>query len=299
MSVTRRDFFRVCGGTAAALGLSKFKPFGVLAAEPGNVKIYAFICGILKTHTQLLLKDTRVGVPFDIPVPFFLIKHGGSWVAFDTGNNIGAAEDPVKYWGKAVSEAYYPVMKPYEEFKIQIKKIGLAPKDFKCAILSHGHLDHAGAIDNFVGTDVPLYFQKEELKVIKECVECDKKSAYIPDDFKTMNKLNIKGIDGVFDVFGDQTVVAFPTPGHTPGHQSLFVKTGNGKNMILTQDACYTLENMVAAIPPGLFWKIPQAMEALYTFKIMQFMGGQIVPAHDPDFWKNKPLGPETFNYLG
>jgi len=177
--------------------------------------------------------------------------------------------------------------------------LGLAPKDLKCAIISHRHLDHAGAIDNFVGTDVPLYFQKEELKVIDEAVASGKKTAYIPDDFKSMNKLNIKGIDGVFDVFGDQTVVAFPTPGHTPGHQSVFVKTGSGKNMGLSQDACYTLKNMIAAIPPGLFWKIPQVMVALYNFKVMQFMGGQIVPAHDPDFWKSKPVVPETFKYLG
>ena len=299
MSVTRRDFFKVCGGAAAALGLSNLKPFEAMASEPGNVKVYAFICGILKTQTQYLLKDYQVGVPFDIPVPFFLIKHGGSWVAYDTGNNLGVAEDPVKYWGKAVTDAYFPVMKPYELFKVQISRLGLKPKDIKCTILSHGHLDHAGAIDNFAGTDVPLYFQNTELKVIKEAVAAGKKTAYIPDDFKQMNQLNIKGVDGAFDVFGDQTVVAFPTPGHTPGHQSVFVKTGDGKNMILTQDACYTMANMMAAIPPGLFWDIPQAMTALYTFKIMQSMGGQIVPAHDPDFWKNKPLGPETLSYLG
>ncbi len=295
---TRRDFLKISGGIAAALGLSQFNAVDSLAEAKGGegkgVQVYAFICGILKTKTEYILKDTRVGVPFDIPVPFFLIRHGASWVAFDTGNNGAVAKNPIEYWGEGVVGAYTPVMKPYEEFKIQIKKMGLAPKDLKCAILSHGHLDHAGAIDNFMDTNVPLYFQKAELEVIKKECATGKKSAYIPDDFKCMGKVNIVGIDGMFDVFGDQTVVAFPTPGHTPGHQSVLVKA-NGKNIILCQDACYTLENMMASIPPGLAWEIPRSMTNIDHFRIMQFMGAEIVPPHDPDYWKNKSLAPESF----
>ena len=34
--------------------------------------------------------------------------------------------------------------------------------------MSHGHLDHAGAIDNFKGTDVPIYLQKKELDLIEK-----------------------------------------------------------------------------------------------------------------------------------
>ena len=111
------------------------------SASAVEVKVYAFICGILKTQTQYLLKDTRVGTPFDIPVTFFLIKHGNDWVAYDTGNNAMVAKDPVGYWSEAVVKAYTPVMKDYEEFQVQIKKLGITPKDIKAVILSHGHLD--------------------------------------------------------------------------------------------------------------------------------------------------------------
>lgn len=160
MSITRRDFFKVFGGTVAILGLPKLLVKEGMAAKGAEVSVYAFICGILKTQTQYLLKDTRVGIPFDIPVTFFLIKHGDSWVAVDTGNNAMVAKDPVGYWGEAVVKAYTPVMKDYEEFKVQTKKLGITPKDIKVVIESHGHLDHAGAIDNFRGTEVPIYFQK-------------------------------------------------------------------------------------------------------------------------------------------
>lgn len=266
--------------------------------QGADVQIYAFKCGVLKTQTQYMLKDTRVGTPMDIPVTFFLIKHGNDWVAFDTGNNGKCATEPEVYWGE-VSKAYMPVMKTGEEFKVQIKRdLGIEPKDIKCVILSHGHLDHAGAIEDFVGTNVPIYMQKRELANINAAIATGKKTAYIPEDFTLMQQLNIKTYDGIFDVFKDQTVVTFPTPGHTPGHQSMMVKqTKNNKIVILCADAEYTLENMMEFIPPGLAWDIPQATQNLYVFMIMKWFGPnvEIVPSHDPHYWPTKPLAPAQF----
>ena len=255
----RRDFLKAAGAAAASLGVSMIggsvspREANAASEAAADLKIYAFNGGTLKTQTQYLLKDTRVGTPFVIPIPFFLIKHGKDWVAFDTGNNVMVAKDPVKYWGKAITDAYWPVMKDYEEFQAQIKKqLGLEPKNLKAVIISHGHLDHAGAIDNFKGTNIPIYVQKRELKIIKDAIASGKKTAYIPEDFAVMSQLNIKTVDGVFDLFGDRSIVAFPTPGHTQGHQSLLVKPKGSKPLILAADAMYTLENMRDAIPPGL-----------------------------------------------
>lgn len=299
---SRRGFLRLAGATAISAGAMALGATDPAHAEKKpaagaapTVEAYAFLCGILKTQTQYLLKDTRVGTPFNIPVTFFLIKHGKDWVAFDTGNNAMVAKDPVGYWSKPVTDAYFPVMKDYEEFKVQLKKLNLEPKQLKAAIISHGHLDHAGAIDNFVGTKVPIYFQKREMPVIKKAIESGNRTAYIPGDFKTMDKLNVKLVDGVFDFFGDKTVVAFPTPGHTPGHQSLLVKQTNGPELVLAADAMYTLENMQDAIPPGLAWDIPQSVEALAIFKVMKFMDAEVVPSHDPTYWKKPTLAPKRF----
>ncbi len=294
MTVTRRDFFKVCGGTAAALGLSQVKVLNTYAMEPTTgVDVYAFHCGILKTQTQYILKDTRIGVPFDIPVPFFVIRHGSSWVAYDSGNNAQVAVDPIKYWGKNVCAAYMPVMKPHEEFKIQIKRIGLKPENLHAVIMSHGHLDHCGALEDLAGTDVPVYLQRLELEHIQKQVASGKRTAYIPADFNKMSQCNIKVLDGMFDVFGDQSVIVIPTPGHTPGHQSILVRTSSGQNLILAQDACYTLENMIANIPPGLADDIPDAMISIHHFKAMTVLGAKLVPPHDPDWWQGKRLAPQ------
>jgi glyoxylase-like metal-dependent hydrolase (beta-lactamase superfamily II) len=43
-------------------------------------------------------------------------------------------------------------------------------------------------------------------------------------------------LDGDYDVFGDGTVVVISTPGHTPGHQSLFVKFKKTGAVVLSGD---------------------------------------------------------------
>ena len=91
------------------------------------------------------------------------------------------------------------------------------------------------------------------------------------------------------------SVVVFPATGHTPGHQSVVVKTNAGQNLILVQDVCYTQENMVASIPPGLVHDIPDSLTNIYHFKATSVMGGQIVPPHDPDWLVDKPLAPQKF----
>ena len=45
-----------------------------------------------------------------------------------------------------------------------------------------------------------------------------------------------KLLDADFDVFGDGTVVLLLTPGHTPGHQCLYVKLAKTGGIVLSGD---------------------------------------------------------------
>ena len=45
-------------------------------------------------------------------------------------------------------------------------------------------------------------------------------------------------------MFGDGTVVIKSTPGHTPGHQSLFLKLANTGNVLLSGDLHHYPEEM-------------------------------------------------------
>lgn len=283
------------GSLKAEVAYRNPKADGRHSAKAENVTVFAFKCGTIQLETQYILMDTRVGIEMEIPILFFLIEHGKEWIAFDTGMNAMVAIDPEGYWGD-VAKAFKPVMAEKEDFKIQIEEtLGLKPEDLKAVILSHGHLDHAGAIESFRGTDVPIYLQKTELDLINAAVAANEKSAYIPEDFKYLSELNIMPVEGIFDVFGDSTVVAFPSPGHTEGHQSVSVKSGN-KTFILCADANYTLENMNEAIPPGIFWDISQSLQNLYLFKVMSMIDKvEVVPSHDPTYWESKRIAPKKF----
>ncbi len=272
-------------------------PWMAAAAESTpatTVKAYAFHAGILKTQTHFLLKDTRVGTPMEIPVVYLVIQHGKDWVLFDTGCNIEAARDPARHWGKDIARDYVPVIKPGEDLREAIKVLGLAPGDFKAVILSHGHVDHAGAIEEFAGTRVPVCFQKEELRAIRKVVDAGiSGAAYCLGDFKRMNDLNVQETEGIFDVFGDHSVMTFPTPGHTPGHQSLYVKLSTGVEFIYTADAMYTFENLERMIPQGLASDLGRAMLNLRWFQLESMRGVKIVPSHDAAYWAKHDWAPK------
>lgn len=281
----------MCGFLAPVILLT-----AAAVAQAADVKVYAFNAGVLKTQTQLMLKDTRPGTPMDIPVPFLVLRHGKEWVAFDTGCNGQVARDPVACWGEAVVKAFTPVIKPNQEFREAIKALGLTPKDFKAVILSHGHVDHAGAIDNFVGTTVPLYFQKAELAEIRKMLEAQKPGpAYVLGDFKHLNELNIRSIEGPLDMFGDGSVIVLPTPGHTPGHQSLYVKPSAGQAFIYCADALYALESMENYVPPALAADMGGTMQNINWFKFESLAGVRIIPSHDPGYWAKCAWAPQEW----
>jgi glyoxylase-like metal-dependent hydrolase (beta-lactamase superfamily II) len=54
------------------------------------------------------------------------------------------------------------------------------------------------------------------------------------------------------DVFGDGTVIIKFTLGHTPGHQSLFLKLAKTGPVILTGDVYHNPEEMKLKIVPGI-----------------------------------------------
>ena len=65
--------------------------------------------------------------------------------------------------------------------------------------------------------------------------EEQQKESFFPTYSALKNSKTIK-LTGDHDVFGDGTVVLKSTPGHTPGHQSLFLKLARTGAIVLTGD---------------------------------------------------------------
>lgn len=61
------------------------------------MELYFFECGILKSQKQYFTAGRGLLEPFDVPVPFFLIKHPQGNVLYDTGNALEVAIDKHKH----------------------------------------------------------------------------------------------------------------------------------------------------------------------------------------------------------
>ncbi len=266
--------------------------------RPANVTVFALNAGVLKTETQRILKDTRAGTPMDIPVVFLILKREKDWIAFDTGCNRRLVTDPVEYWGKELSAAFMPVVRPEQTFREAIKVLGLAPADLKAVFCSHGHSDHSGALDEFLGTDVPIYFQSAEIEEMRSVFDSRVRSTpYFLSELEVLSKLNVRSVSGVSDIFDDGSLVVFPTPGHTRGHQSLYISPVSSGAFIYCADALYTIENMEKCIPPAIADDVPCAMQTMNWFKFAEKTGLKIVPSHDPEYWSRQQWAPQELTF--
>lgn len=263
------------------------------------MELYFFDCGILKCDKSLITAGRDIGVPFEIPVPYFLITHPKGNVLFDTGNarEVSLEKDFNKHWG-AIAKIYEPVM--HEETYVVENlrsKVGIKPEDISLVILSHLHLDHAGGVGEFPNAEYIV--QHEELRWAS-VPDFYQKLAYIRADFvkPDLNWRLLEGHDDDnYDVFGDGKLIIWFTPGHTPGHQSLVVKLENSGPMILTGDSCYTTEILNEDVLPGLGWNSELAARSVKRFRDAQNRWGwKVVTGHDPDSWPKWKKAPEYYD---
>ena len=116
---------------------------------------------------------------------------------------------------------------------------------------------------------------------------------YNPSPLDFDHPLDYRLVDGEHDVFGDGTVVLFPTFGLTPGHQSLRVRAGKGRDLVCAADACYTRENMDRDVLPRVLWSAPIMRESLATLRRLRDQAGATVfYGHDPAQWQATPHAP-------
>lgn len=97
-----------------------------------------------------------------------------------------------------------------------LKDMDLSPEDITMVINTHLHFDHTGYNKAF--TNAVTIAQETEIRY-SAYPDRFQKGSYIPS---ALQGLKFKGIAGEEEVA--QGVTALPTPGHTPGHQSVAVE---------------------------------------------------------------------------
>jgi N-acyl homoserine lactone hydrolase len=170
------------------------------------------------THEIVRLHLGQIESFNDIPVHGFVIKHPQAGaILVDTGVGWGD-ERLIQEW-KIVNRHMADALGQHD----------LSPVDVKIVINSHLHFDHCG--QNAVFKHAPFYIQRSELARARESGETIKWFDFAGARFELL--------DGDAEVADGVRVVA--TPGHTVGHQSVFVDTADGA-AVMIGDAAYTAD---------------------------------------------------------
>ena len=259
-----------------------------------GIELHMFQTGTLKTKVKYI-KMNQGDADFEIPVPWFLIKHPSGNIVIDGGNAVEAAIDKRGHWG-AVVDAYDPVMGVEENCVDQLKAVGVDPHSIRYVLQSHLHLDHTGAIGHFPNAQIICQRAEYEYAFKPHWFSA---GAYIRADFDRPG-LNWKFLGGEFtdnyDLFGDGVVKMIFTPGHAPGHQSFLVTLPRTGPVLLTIDAAYTQDHWDNKALPGLVVSSADAANSVEKLRrIASDTNAMVVTGHDPDNWKTFRKAPLDF----
>lgn len=254
------------------------------------MKMFAFHCGGERTLRSILDPfDENCGSIIEPPYFSYLVQHPEQNVLYDTAAHPSFAVDPRARLG-AAADLYDVRVQPGEDIVSRMETIGVTPEDVAHVVQSHLHYDHAGGLEFF--PDATVYVGQGEL-AFAHWPPVYQRDAFVRADFD--HPLHWKELKDDYDVFNDGTIIIFPTPGHTPGHQSMLVR-GKDRAYILTGDAAYDAEKMRARRLPGLLWNPDALVESWERIEEMQRRyNAELIVTHDLEFEKNIRIAPEEW----
>jgi N-acyl homoserine lactone hydrolase len=224
-----------------------------------------------------------------IPINMFVIDHPKGLIVVDTGNNAAISDGACKsHWAAGNCDFFKPSQKRSDVIDEQLKRLGYTPDKVKIVITSHSHLDHIGNIKLF--PNAIHVIQKKELYQAWWPEKFQRAGdAFVMKDFDgPARDFNYLELEGDYDLFGDGSVVVLSTPGHTLGHQSVKVKLGSGKTVVLAQDAIWFKENL-EGYPAGLNYSVKDYNNSVQRLKMIRDIeNAELFFGHDPDQFSQK-----------
>jgi glyoxylase-like metal-dependent hydrolase (beta-lactamase superfamily II) len=176
---------------------------------------------------------------------------------------------------------------PEETLTRHLERLDIDPARVRHVVVSHLHFDHAGGLKEV--PNATLVVQRREWDAGFE-PELSQKYGLRKRYFDLGHAVEL--VDGEHDLFGDGSVVCVPSYGHTPGHQSLRVRSAQGDH-ILIADACYH-GGVVESRDFPAYSDHAAMNRSLDALLALREPGTTMVFGHDPDQWGEEPVLPAT-----
>ena len=215
------------------------------AQSPSSVRLYVFDCGKLDIPDISPYQLTRAEIATNVmSVPCFLVAHPKGTLMWD----VGVVPDRLIESGKPGTLRGYA--SATRRLAAQLTEVGYAPSDITYLSFSHFHWDHVGNANLFARATWLVR------KVERDMMFSDPPSPRTePEHFRALKSSKTTLITTAdHDVFGDGKVIIKSAPGHSPGHQVLFVNLANTGPVVLSGDLYhYPEERTLKKVPTTEF----------------------------------------------
>ena len=279
----KRSVFCTTAGAALALALLS-SPGGAQAHKPKppkSLRLYIFDGGTIKGLDPAIFGFKKEDLAAtDFTVVSYLIVHPKGTLMWDTGV---IPDSAFKGDGAPVTQGISTATKP---LKPQLAAAGYTPADITYLGLSHYHSDHTANANDFAAAT--WIVQKNE----RDAMFAEKPAGIIQQStfnaLKNSKAIVLNGED--HDVFGDGTVVIKYAPGHTPGHQVLFLKLKKTGPILLAGDLYHYAEERFKDKTPSFEFNREQSLASRAAMEaFVKKTGAQLWIEHDlPTFNKLK-----------
>ena len=275
------------------------------------VRLYPLLCGrsvappayLLRQPGRLAaLRGLGIGVRrsewLPIPIVAFLLEHPGAGpVLIDTGLHPSVAVKPAASLGRLGTLAFRDIqMDPGQALPAQLRERGIEPSSVRNVVMTHMHIDHASGISEF--PDATFVLSRAEWDAATSqgqthgyvTRQFDHAFDYRLLDFEESGERGPSSFSGFarsFDLFGDGSVRAVYTPGHTLGHMSVVVRTAGGE-VLVAGDAIYLRGNLDDTHLPHrteddhLYRRSLREMQQY----VRETPDAVVIPGHDWEAWQ-------------
>ena len=199
------------------------------AAARTGPRLYVLDCGTIAPMDPTLFSLQASEVKGDVSFvsPCYLVVHPKGTLIWDVGQ---VPDKDIPDDGTEVVQQR--ILKARRKLAPQLAALGYAPKDITYIAMSHYHADHTANANLFAGST--WIVQQAEYDVMFSDAKVGIRDTESYKDLKNAKRITLKNAD--HDVFGDGTVVIKTAPGHTPGHQMLFLKLAKFGPLLLMGD---------------------------------------------------------------
>lgn len=214
--------------------------------------------------------------PQRIPIPAWLIEADGERILVDTGLSPAAVRDPASHYGEATARIFQ-----FEQDASVADQVDLGT--LTRVVLTHLHFDHAGGLA-LLPASVPVVVQRREWEAGYDATAIAR-NFYLPVDYARADR-QVVLVDGEHDLLGDGSIRLLPTPGHTPGHQSVEV----GEGLVIGGDVVHYATSLDDKRLPSIGDDHAAQGESVERLRALRDGGTTVMPGHDPEVLKPGPI---------